>query len=89
MFESKFMLPWSLSEEAAANRRPHRRAGPARHISGDSAFSQEYMPQLQHNMWVVAARSAGGLVDGGGLHGGNFVLAQRSADRHSSIRSIS
>ena len=31
------MLPWSFSEEAAA---------------------QKYMPQLQHNMWVVAARGA-------------------------------
>ena len=37
VFEAKFMLPWSFSEEAAA---------------------QKYMPQLQHNMWVVAARSA-------------------------------
>jgi predicted phage-related endonuclease len=31
------MLPWSFSEEAAA---------------------EKYMPQLQHNMWVVAARTA-------------------------------
>ena len=37
MFEAKFMLPWSFSEEAA---------------------TEKYMPQLQHNMWVVAARSA-------------------------------
>jgi hypothetical protein len=37
VFEAKFMLPWSFSEEAAAGK---------------------YMPQLQHNMWVVAARSA-------------------------------
>src|SRR6201986_591162 len=37
VFESKFMLPWSFSEEAAA---------------------AKYMPQLQHNMWVVAARTA-------------------------------
>src|SRR5437588_10985267 len=37
VFEAKFMLPWSFSEEAAA---------------------QKYMPQLQHNMWVVAARTA-------------------------------
>jgi predicted phage-related endonuclease len=36
-FEAKFMLPWSFSEEAAA---------------------EKYMPQLQHNMWVIAARSA-------------------------------
>jgi YqaJ-like recombinase protein len=33
VFEAKFMLPWSFSEEVAA---------------------QKYMPQLQHNMWVVA-----------------------------------
>ena len=39
VFESKFMLPWSFSEEAAA---------------------EKYMPQLQHNMWVVAAKCAGG-----------------------------
>ena len=37
VFEAKFMLPWSFSEEAAA---------------------EKYMPQLQHNMWVVAARTA-------------------------------
>jgi predicted phage-related endonuclease len=36
VFEAKFMLPWSFSEEAAV---------------------QKYMPQLQHNMWVVTARS--------------------------------
>ena len=35
VFEAKFMLPWSFSEEGAATK---------------------YMPQLQHNMWVVAAR---------------------------------
>jgi predicted phage-related endonuclease len=39
VFEAKFMLPWSFSEEAAA---------------------EKYMPQLQHNMWVVAARSQRG-----------------------------
>ena len=37
VFEAKFMLPWSFSEEAAV---------------------AKYMPQLQHNMWVVGARSA-------------------------------
>jgi hypothetical protein len=37
VFESKFMLPWQFSEEAAA---------------------EKHMPQLQHNMWVVAARGA-------------------------------
>src|ERR1700722_11307314 len=37
VFEAKFMLPWSFSEEGAA---------------------EKYMPQLQHNMWVVAAKSA-------------------------------
>jgi predicted phage-related endonuclease len=46
VFESKFMLPWYFSEEAAA---------------------QKYMPQLQHNMWVVAARSAVlSVITGGG-----------------------
>jgi predicted phage-related endonuclease len=46
VFESKFMLPWSFSEEAAA---------------------QKYMPQLQHNMWVVAARGAVlSVITGGG-----------------------
>jgi predicted phage-related endonuclease len=46
VFESKFMLPWSFSEEAAA---------------------EEYMPQLQHNMWVVAGRSAVlSVITGGG-----------------------
>jgi predicted phage-related endonuclease len=46
VFESKFMLPWSFSEEAAA---------------------EKYMPQLQHNMWVVAARTAAlSIITGGG-----------------------
>ena len=37
VFESKFMLPWSFSEEGAV---------------------EKYGAQLQHNMWVVAARAA-------------------------------
>jgi hypothetical protein len=46
VFEAKFMLPWSFSEEAAA---------------------EKYMPQLHHNMWVVAARSAAlSIITGGG-----------------------
>ena len=46
VFEAKFMLPWSFSEKAAA---------------------EKYMPQLQHNMWVVAAQSAVlSVITGGG-----------------------
>jgi predicted phage-related endonuclease len=46
VFEAKFMLPWSFSEEAAA---------------------EKYMPQLQHNMWVVASRTAVlSIITGGG-----------------------
>jgi len=46
VFEAKFMLPWSFSEEAAA---------------------EKYMPQLQHNTWVIAARSAVlSVITGGG-----------------------
>jgi predicted phage-related endonuclease len=46
VFEAKFMLPWSFSEEMAA---------------------EKYMPQLQHNLWVVAARSAVlSVITGGG-----------------------
>jgi predicted phage-related endonuclease len=46
VFEAKFMLPWSFSEEGAA---------------------EKYMPQLQHNVWVVAARSAVlSVITGGG-----------------------
>jgi predicted phage-related endonuclease len=46
IFEAKFMLPWSFSEEAAA---------------------EKYAPQLQHNMWVVAARRAVlSIITGGG-----------------------
>ncbi len=46
VFEAKFMLPWSFSEEAAA---------------------EKHMAQLQHNMWVVAARSAVlSIITGGG-----------------------
>jgi predicted phage-related endonuclease len=46
VFEAKFMLPWSFSEEAAA---------------------EKYMPQLQHNMWVVTATQAVlSVITGGG-----------------------
>jgi predicted phage-related endonuclease len=46
VFEAKFMLPWSFSEESAA---------------------AKYMPQLQHNMWVIAARTAVlSVITGGG-----------------------
>jgi YqaJ-like viral recombinase domain len=46
VFESKFMLPWQFSEEAAA---------------------EKYMPQLQHNAWIVAARRAVlSVITGGG-----------------------
>jgi predicted phage-related endonuclease len=46
VFEAKFMLPWSFSEQAAA---------------------EKYMPQLQHNMWVVASRTAVlSVITGGG-----------------------
>jgi predicted phage-related endonuclease len=46
VFEAKFMLPWSFSEEAAL---------------------AKHMPQLQHNMWVIASRSAVlSIITGGG-----------------------
>jgi predicted phage-related endonuclease len=46
VFEAKFMLPWSFSEEAAA---------------------EKYMPQLQHNMWVVnSVTSMLSVITGGG-----------------------
>src|SRR5215211_6749441 len=46
VFESKFMLPWSFSEEVAA---------------------EKHMAQLQHNMWVVASRTAVlSIITGGG-----------------------
>jgi predicted phage-related endonuclease len=46
VFEAKFMLPWSFSEEGAA---------------------EKHMPQLQHNMWVTAARTAVlSIITGGG-----------------------
>jgi predicted phage-related endonuclease len=46
VFEAKFMLPWSFSVEAAA---------------------EKYMPQLQHNMWVVASKGAVlSVITGGG-----------------------
>jgi predicted phage-related endonuclease len=46
VFEAKFMLPWSFSEEAAA---------------------EKYMPQLQHNMWVISGRAAVlSIITGGG-----------------------
>jgi predicted phage-related endonuclease len=46
VFEAKFMLPWTFSEEAAA---------------------EKHMPQLQHNMWVTASRTAVlSIITGGG-----------------------
>jgi predicted phage-related endonuclease len=46
VFEAKFMLPWSFSEEGAV---------------------EKYAPQLQHNMWVIAAREAVlSIITGGG-----------------------
>ena len=49
VFEAKFMLVWSFSEVAAA---------------------EKYMPQLQHNMRVVAARTAVlSVITGGGKCG--------------------
>jgi predicted phage-related endonuclease len=46
VFEAKFMLPWSFTEEGAL---------------------EKYSPQLQHNMWVVAARQAVlSIITGGG-----------------------
>ena len=46
VFEAKFMLPWSFSEEGAA---------------------EKHMAQLQHNMWVVNARTAAlSIITGGG-----------------------
>ena len=46
VFEAKFMLPWSFSEEAAV---------------------EKYAPQLQHNLWVVAGRTAVlSVITGGG-----------------------
>jgi predicted phage-related endonuclease len=56
VFEAKFMLPWSFSEEAAA---------------------EKYMPQLQHNMWVIASRCAVLSVITGG---GKWVEIKASAD---------
>jgi predicted phage-related endonuclease len=46
VFEAKFMLPWTFSEEAAA---------------------EKHMPQLQHNMWGTASRTAVlSIITGGG-----------------------
>jgi hypothetical protein len=46
VFEAKFMLPWSFSEEGAA---------------------EKHMPQLQHNRWVTASRTAVlSIITGGG-----------------------
>jgi predicted phage-related endonuclease len=56
VFEAKFMLPWSFSEEGAL---------------------AKYSPQLQHNMWVVAARTAVLSVITGG---GKWVEIQAHAD---------
>jgi predicted phage-related endonuclease len=58
VFEAKFMLPWSFSEEAAA---------------------EKYMPQLQHNMWVAAARTAVlSVITGGGKGSRSLRMPIRS-----------
>jgi predicted phage-related endonuclease len=56
VFEAKFMLPWSFSEEGAL---------------------EKYAPQLQHNMWVVTARSAALSVI---TSGGKWVEIKTHAD---------
>ena len=56
VFESKFMLPWQFSEEAAATK---------------------HAAQLQHNMWVVAARGAILSIISGG---GRWVAIKTHAD---------
>jgi predicted phage-related endonuclease len=56
VFEAKFMLPWSFSEEVAL---------------------EKYAPQLQHNMWVLNARSAVLSVITGG---GKWVEIKTQAD---------
>ena len=56
VFESKFMLPWSFSEQAAV---------------------EKYAPQLQHSLWVVAARTAVLSVITGG---GKWVVIEVPAD---------
>ena len=58
VFEAKFMLPWSFSEEGAL---------------------AKYSPQLQHNMWVVAARSGGAFGDYRGRQVGRDFGPCRSA----------
>ena len=63
VFEAKFMLPWSFSEEAAA---------------------EKYMAQPQHNMWVIAARSAVLSVITGG---GKWVEIKTHTDRSTSTSS--
>ena len=61
VFESKFILPWSFSEEAAA---------------------EKYAAQLQHNMFVVAARTAVlSIITGGG----KWVEIKTHAVRFTSI----
>ena len=56
VFEAKFMLPWSFSEEAAV---------------------EKYAPQLQHNLWVVAGKTAVLSVITGG---GKWVAIEVAAD---------
>ncbi len=56
VFEAKFMLPWSFSEEGAAEK-----------YSAQLQHNEKYSAQLQHNMWVVASRGAVlSVITGGG-----------------------
>ena len=62
VFEAKFMLPWSFSEEVAV---------------------EKYAPQLQHNLWVVAGRTAVlSVITGGGKWVGIEVPADPLYQHH-------
>ena len=61
VFEAKFMLPWSFSEEGAA---------------------EKHMAQVQHNMWVVNAKTAALSIITGGGKWVEIVIAADSLYQH-------
>jgi hypothetical protein len=66
VFEAKFMLPRSFSEEGAA---------------------EKHMPQLQHNMWVTASRTAVLSIITGG-HSSRSALPAPFAHRRKEILAL-
>ncbi len=77
VFEAKFMLPWSFSEEGAAAGAVFEAKFMLPWSFSEEGAAEKYMAQLQHNMWVTNAKLAVLSVITGG---GKWVEITISAD---------